>query len=201
MTQILVNVESICDRTQYRPERTIQAVQIRGNTCECFTVPYCENLLLTAPSPVWTKTMACSTTILSLQRTSLAGRVPTHVVFPVSRRQVRGMRAGALSDIDVAQVVATTAEMQTGTETVDSTVYIVLGILLASFVGTFGIAPRFKSSFKEEDTCDSNSPTCTTQGESCKSRMDRCTWCTGAVHCSCIVCSLKLRLHQGVVDA
>lgn len=65
------------------------------------------------------------------------------------------MRAGALSEIDAAQTVATTAaQIQPGAEGSEQMVYMSLGLLLLSFVGIFGVAPRFKSSFKEEITCE-----------------------------------------------
>ena len=97
--------------------------------------------------------MASCATILSLQCTPVAGRAPSHVVQPVNRRQPREARAGALGDMDVAVNVATSAQLQ-GAEAVDPSVYIGLGLLLASFVGTFGVAPMFKSSFKEQDRCE-----------------------------------------------
>jgi hypothetical protein len=118
--------------------------------------------------------------MIARQHTALTGHA-AHVRLMVSRRQIHGMRTRALSDIgsdiDVAQVVATTAQIQAGAaEPVNSTAYIVLGLLLASFVGTFGVAPRFKSSFKEEDTCDSNCLDCASSVECYKSPTDICTW-------------------------
>lgn len=98
--------------------------------------------------------MASCATILSLQRTPVAGRAPSHVVQPVKRRQPREARAGALGDMDVATFSATSAAQLQGAEAVDPSVYIGLGLLLASFVGTFGVAPMFKSSFKEQDRCE-----------------------------------------------
>lgn len=99
--------------------------------------------------------MACYASVLSLQRTPLTERAPAHFVLPESRRQARNMRAGALSEINVAQAVATTADLPVHVEVTDPAVYISLGLLLASFVGTFGVAPMFRSSFKEEETSDS----------------------------------------------
>ena len=94
--------------------------------------------------------MACFTTILSYNRTPLTQHAPAHVYVPMSRRQARATRVQALGDIDVASAVA--SSVQAADNVTDSSVYIGLALLLASFIGTFGVAPMFKSSFKEEDT-------------------------------------------------
>lgn len=96
--------------------------------------------------------MACSVTLS--QRMPLAKQALGQVYVPVARRQVRAPRVAALGDFDVAQTVASSVELGSGAEVSDSSVYIGLGLLLVSFVATFGVAPMFKSSFKEEDTYD-----------------------------------------------
>ena len=98
--------------------------------------------------------MACSVTVLSPQRTPLAQQALGRVCMPVARRQARATSIAALGDFDVAQTVATSVELGSAPEVSVTSVYIGLGLLLASFVATFGVAPMFRSSFKEEDTYD-----------------------------------------------